>query len=218
MLLYPDITKINPDDVNNYQTVAFEGEIVLVETAEDADAACNYLKQFAILGFDTETKPNFKKGRKNKVALLQLSTHEKAFLFRINKIGIPQPIIQIFSNSAIFKIGAATKDDINTLRHIAHFEPQGVIDIQTIVRNLGIEQLGLKNIAALILGIKISKSQQLSNWENEILTLPQQQYAATDAWVCLEIYKTIKAKGYLENPPVIIKPAIDLEQNNNTIN
>ena len=206
MLLFPDIAKITPDELNLYPTVAFEGPIVLIETIADADEASDYLRNFSHIGFDTETKPNFKKGRKNSVALLQLSTSEKAFLFRINKIGIPRSVASILTNPLIIKIGAATKDDIGILKSISHFEPRSIFDLQPLVRSFGVEQLGLKNIAALFLGFKISKSQQLSNWENEILTHQQQVYAATDAWVCLEIYNKIDRAGYFQNPPKVVVP------------
>ena len=208
MLLFPEIAKITSEELHEYPTIAFEGEIILVQTVADADEACDYLHNYSHIGFDTETKPNFKKGRKNRVALLQLSTSEKAFLFRINKIGIPKSIASVLANPSIIKIGAATKDDITTLKSIAHFEPRGILDLQTLVRSYGVEQLGLKTIAALFLGYKISKNQQLSNWENEILTDPQQVYAATDAWICLEIYKRIDQAGYLQNPPKVVVPAV----------
>ena len=139
---------------------------------------------------------------------MQLSTSEKAFLFRTNKIGIPKSVASLLANPRILKIGAATKDDIDTLRAVSPFEPRGILDLQPLVRSYGVEQLGLKNIAALFLGFKISKGQQLSNWENDVLTVPQQVYAATDAWVCLEIYKEIERAGYLQNPPKIVIPQI----------
>jgi len=208
MLLFPDIAKITSDELNEYPQIAFEGPIHLIETVADADEACEYLKRFSHIGFDTETKPNFKKGRKNRVALLQLSTSDKAFLFRTNKIGIPKSVASLLANPSIIKIGAATKDDIGTLKAITHFEPRGILDLQPLVRSYGIEQLGLKTISALFLGYKISKGQQLSNWENETLTVPQQVYAATDAWICLEIFKQIERSGYLQNPPKVVIPQI----------
>ena len=203
MLLFPEIAKITPEDLNLYPTKAFEGQIVLVETVADADAASDYLRKFSRIGFDTETKPNFKKGKKNKVALLQLSTTEKAFLVRTNKIGIPRSIASILADPKILKIGAATKDDIAILKSLSNFEPKAIFDLQPLVRSYGVEQLGLKNIAALFLGFKISKGQQLTNWENETLTPQQQLYAATDAWVCIEIYKAIEHAGYFQNPPKV---------------
>lgn len=207
MQLFPEITRISPDDLQQYPTISFEGEITLIDNLDNVQTACDYLQNCTILGFDTETKPNFKKGRRNNVALLQLATNDRAFLFRTNKIGIPREVAAILANPNIIKIGAATKDDIATLKHLAHFEPRNFLDLQPIVHSYGVEQLGLKNLAALFLGQKISKTQQLSNWENPVLTTQQQIYAATDAWVCYEIYKTIEQAGYFQNPPkVIIQP------------
>jgi len=218
MLLFPDITKLSPDDLLLYPTKAFEGPIYLIETIADADEACEYLRNFSHIGFDTETKPNFKKGRKNRVALLQLSTTEKAFLIRTNKIGIPRSVASILADPNIMKIGAATKDDIGTLKSLSNFEPKAIFDLQPLVRSFGVEQLGLKNIAALFLGIRISKGQQLTNWENETLTPQQQLYAATDAWVCLEIYKAIDKAGYFQNPPKIVVPTtVESDQTAETI-
>jgi ribonuclease D len=208
MLLFPEITKLSPDDLLLYPSKAFEGQIILVETIADADEACDYLRNYSHIGFDTETKPNFKKGKKNRVALLQLSTSERAYLIRTNKIGIPRSVASILADPRILKIGAATKDDIGTLKSLSHFEPKAIFDLQPLVRSFGVEQLGLKNIAALFLGIRISKGQQLTNWENEILTSQQQLYAATDAWVCLEIYKTIDAAGYFQHPPKVVVPVV----------
>jgi len=195
MELFPQILTIEPDSLHDYPLKAFAGEIVVVDTHKAVESAFQYLSKFSKLGFDTETKPNFKKGRKNQVALLQLSTEEKAYIFRTNKIGVPSQIASLMANPAIKKIGAATRDDVKLLKSVTPFESHSVIDLQTIVKNVGIQQLGLKNITALILGYKISKSQQLSNWEAHELTEAQKLYAATDAWVCLEIYKQLEKLG-----------------------
>lgn len=210
--LFPDITRITPENLQEYPTVSFEGDIVLVDTIEAADLACDFLQNCSILGFDTETKPNFKKGKRNNVALLQLAANERVYLFRTNKIGFPRRVASILADPGIMKVGAAIKDDISTLRHLTQFEPKNFLDLQTLVHSYGVEQLGLKNIAALFLGYKISKTQQLSNWENPFLTTQQQIYAATDAWICLKIYNAIAEAGYFQNPPkVIVSPKNEIE-------
>ena len=146
-----------------------------------------------ILGFDTETKPSFKKGRKNKVSLVQLSNSELACLIRINKIGIPKELTDLLANPDITKVGVAIHDDIKYLSHIKHFTPQGFIDLQQYVKEFGIECSGLKKLAAIVLGIRISKRQQVTDWEASELSDPQIIYAATDAWVCHEIYHRLVA-------------------------
>ncbi|HUV01042.1 MAG TPA: 3'-5' exonuclease, partial [Bacteroidales bacterium] len=144
-----------------------------------------------ILGFDTETRPSFRKGRKNKVSLIQLATGDLSCLFRINKIGIPEELIELLANPEVIKAGVAIHDDIRFLKGVKKFIPSGFIDLQKFVKDYGIESSGLKKLAAIILGFRISKSQQVTDWEADSLTEAQQVYAATDAWVCYEIYSKL---------------------------
>jgi ribonuclease D len=144
-----------------------------------------------LLGFDTETKPCFKKGHYHPVALLQLSTREQAFLIRLNKVHLPEFIIEILEDTNITKVGVALKDDLNALNKIVPFEPDGFIDLQQFVKQFGIEDNGLKKLVANILGFRISKKSQTSNWEQEELSREQLEYAATDAWVCRQMYEAL---------------------------
>ena len=167
----------------------FEGEIVIVEDENTLEQAVEYLEQQSIIGFDTETKPAFKKGVFNKVALLQLSTEERAFLIRTNKIGLPREICDILSNPDIIKPGVAIRDDIKGLQIWRQFTPAGFVELQDRAEELGIQNFSLKKLTAIACGFRISKGQQLTNWEADFLTEKQQRYAATDAWTSLEIYK-----------------------------
>ncbi len=169
----------------------FEGDIVLVENLQMLRLAVQYLNQFRVLGFDTETKPAFQKGQNHRVALLQLSTEERAFLFRLQKTGLPDELRQLFSNPEILKAGVAIRDDIKTLQKIRPFKPAGFVELQNHAQDAGIKNIGLKKLCAITCGFRISKSQQLSNWESEDLTTPQLIYAATDAWVSLRIYQQL---------------------------
>jgi ribonuclease D len=169
----------------------FEGEIQVIEDHEPMNKIARFLAKQKVIGFDTETRPAFKKGVINKVALLQLSTAEKAFLFRVNKMGLPPEIMKILSNPKIIKPGVAIRDDIKGLQAISAFKPQGFIELQDFAKEMGILNFSLKKLTAIILGFRISKSQQLSNWEAPALTEAQQIYAATDAWTSFEIYKTL---------------------------
>lgn len=182
---------ITKEEIDALPLKAFEGQISIPLSDREINEAVDYLRNASILGFDTETRPNFKKGQHHKVALLQLSTRERAFLFRINKIGLPQNVKSILTDTSIIKAGAAIHDDIKALRQISDFTPGGFTDIQTIAHELGIEHSGLKPLTALLLNFKLSKAQQTSNWENLYLTKAQQLYAATDAWVSLEIYNKL---------------------------
>lgn len=169
----------------------FEGEIQIIEDYDQVDEIANFLASQKVIGFDTETRPAFKKGVFNKVALLQLSTTDKAFLLRVNKIGVPSPILKILSNPGIIKPGVAIRDDVKGLQAISMFKPKGFIELQDHAKEMGIQNFSLKKLAAIVLGFRISKSQQLSNWEALTLTDAQKIYAATDAWTALEIYKTL---------------------------
>ncbi|MDR2802204.1 MAG: 3'-5' exonuclease domain-containing protein 2 [Prevotellaceae bacterium] len=174
----------------NLPLAYFEGKITVVENEKQVQKAIQYLNTQHTIGFDTETKPLFIPGKRNgnPVALLQLSTGKRAYLFRLNKLGIPSGLRELMSNKHILKIGAAIHEDLRQLQVLAPFKAAGFVDIQNIVQHYGIEDKGVKKLAAIVLQIHISKSQQLSNWENPVLTKSQCRYAATDAWVCREIF------------------------------
>lgn len=184
---------ITKEEINELPLEAFEGEIVIIDSNEGLVEAVDYLKQFPVLGFDTETKPSFTKGNVNPVALLQLSSFEKSFLFRLNRIGLPFPLIDLLSDPEIIKVGAAIKDDIRGLQDIKDFDGNSFLELQQYVSSFGIENYSLKKLAAIVLKIRISKRQQVSNWEAAELSLGQLRYAATDAWVSLEIYNALRA-------------------------
>ncbi|MFQ3269691.1 MAG: ribonuclease D, partial [Flavobacteriales bacterium] len=146
------------------------------------------IEQCAIIGIDTETKPSFKKGMMNTVALLQIATDKKAYIVRLKKVKMSQRLADIFANEAIKKIGIAIFDDLKDLKKIIPFSDKSVIDLNLLAPKLGFESIGAKKLSALVLGIRISKRQQVTNWELEKLSQAQIDYAATDAWICREIY------------------------------
>ena len=163
-------------------------EIEVIDSANEVATAVDCLMQEEVVGFDTETKPSFTHGKSNKIALMQISTAKKCFLFRLQMIGKSEALKNFLENEKIKKIGLALHGDLRNLRVWDKFTPKNFIDLQKIVIQYGIEELGLQRIYAIIFGKKISKSQQLSNWEAKILNQAQQIYAATDAWACREIY------------------------------
>lgn len=169
----------------------FKGEIVVVEDLKTFHKVFPRLLGADLLGFDTETRPTFRKGKKNSVSLIQLSTNELACLFRINKTGIPDELISLLSDPSVLKTGVAVHDDIRFLKGVKKFSPEGFIDLQNFVRDYGIQCSGLKKLTAIVLGFRISKRQQVTDWESDKLTEAQQIYAATDAWVCHQIYKKL---------------------------
>ena len=182
---------ITGDELAKHELSWFKGEIVLVDNLDTFHSVFPRLLGSDLLGFDTETKPSFKKGSKNSVSLVQLATENLACLFRINKIGFPAELIKILSDSSVIKAGVAVHDDIKFLKGVKKFNPEGFIDLQGFVKEFGIQSAGLKKLSAIVLGFRISKRQQVTDWEAEQLTEAQQVYAATDAWVCHQIYRKL---------------------------
>ena len=181
---------VSPEEIGALELASFPGIIEVIDTDGDAfHRALRYLKRQRVLGFDTETRPTFSpEQHANGTALLQLSGSGKAFLFRLKTLGLPRPLASILANPSIVKVGAATLDDVRGLQKLTKFSPKGFVDLQNIVWEYGIRDKSVKKMTAIILGVKISQAQQLSNWEAEHLSESQQRYAATDAWVCREMY------------------------------
>ncbi len=184
--------EITKEEINQLDARQFEGEIRVVQHPAAFMDAMNELRRYEVLGFDTETKPAFKKGVNHKISLIQISNDNVAWLFRVNKIGIPPELRNFLEDERILKVGAGLLDDMRRLRQITRFQPGGFLDLQKYVEAFSIESKSLKKMVAIVLGYKISKSQQMSNWEADELTGQQQKYAATDAWACLEIYNKLR--------------------------
>ena len=184
------------DKISNEQTallpaIEFRGEIRIVEDERDIAAACKYLAEQPVIGFDTETRPSFRPGVTFRVSLLQLSSPEVCYLFRLNRIPLDKAILQLFENKRLLKVGADVAGDLRSLRQIRHFRDAGFIDLQAIAPEWGIAEKSLRKLSAIVLGRRVSKAQRLSNWEAATLTDKQQLYAATDAWVCTRIYEQL---------------------------
>ncbi|MBP5137134.1 MAG: 3'-5' exonuclease domain-containing protein 2 [Paludibacteraceae bacterium] len=182
---------INKNEVNELPIERFEGRIIEIDKKAKVKAAVEYLKKSEAIGFDTETRPSFKKGVTFKVALLQLSTDDTCFLFRLNRIGFPQELRTLLQNTKVKKIALSSQDDIAGLKKRSDFRPANFIELQKMVKEYGIADQSLQKIYAILFDKKISKSQRLSNWESAILTEKQKTYAATDAWTTLRIYEKL---------------------------
>lgn len=185
-------TSISKESIAGLPTIAFDGKIEIVHTPEELQTAINYLSEHDIIGFDTETKPSFARGQIHKVALLQLSTVDRCFLIRLNTLGIPQDLAQFLNNKKILKVGLSLRDDFKALSRRGDICADSFVDLQDMVQEFGITDQSLQKIYAILFGKRISKSQRLSNWEAQELTLAQQLYAATDAWACYQIYCKLK--------------------------
>lgn len=193
---------VTPQDIEKLEYASFPGKIYVIDSVgAEFNRAIAYLRAQKVIGFDTETRPTFTPSQpRYSVSLLQLSGPDRAYLFRINKIGMHRRLCNLMANEKVIKVGAAIHDDIRGLQKHNDFRPASFVDLQKIVWEWGIRDKAVKKMAAIILGIRISKTQQLSNWEAENLSESQCKYAATDAWVCREMYlKLIKSE---KNPLV----------------
>ena len=184
--------EITVDEINNLELKKYPGKILVIDSKKLIKNSCEEIKKNNIIGIDTETKPSFQKGIKNRVSLIQIATVKNVYLFRINKIEFPDELLGIFSDIKIIKVGIAIHDDVKDLKRIKNFKDRSFVDLNNLAKNFGFISIGAKKLSALVLGIRISKKQQLSNWENELLSTKQIDYAATDAWICREIFLKIK--------------------------
>lgn len=182
----------NKEHINTLPQEVFSGKIVVIQSKDEADKAVDFLLRQSVLGIDTETRPSFKKGVSHKVALLQISTEDICFLFRINYTGITESIKTLLESEKVMKVGLSLKDDIRQLTMKRNFTPGSFLDLQHVVKEMGIKDMSLQKIYANLFGKRISKGQQLSNWEIDVLTDAQKKYASTDAWACLKIYNELE--------------------------
>lgn len=182
---------ITHDEINELPLGSYEGDVEIISGAAELDDVFEEINEHAIVGFDTETKPVFVRGHSNKVALMQIAIPKKVFLIRLNKTGLTTPIVRFLENERILKAGVALRDDIKALQKLKHYHPAGFVELAELSKQAGLEVESVKKLAALLLGFRISKGAQTSNWEAQELNDKQISYAATDAWVCLEVYKML---------------------------
>ena len=183
---------IDKDELKELPKTVFPGRIYVIQSEAETERAVAYLQSRSVIGIDSETRPSFTKGQSHKVALLQISSEECCFLFRLNMTGLTQPLVDLLENPAVIKVGLSLKDDFMMLHKRAPFAQQSCIEWQDYVRQYGIKDKSLQKIYAILFKEKISKSQRLSNWEADVLSDGQKQYAATDAWACLNIYNLLQ--------------------------
>jgi ribonuclease D len=189
------VKTISKEELSVMPIEKFDGRIIVVQSEREAEKAAAYLKKQTAIGFDTETRPAFYKGVSHQIALMQLSTDDTCFLFRLNIIGLPDYLVDILIDPAIKKIGLSLKDDFLAIhKRNAAFVPSNFIELQSFVKSYGIEDNGLQRIYGILFAKRISKGQRLSNWEADVLSDAQKMYAAIDAWACLRIYNKLKVR------------------------
>jgi ribonuclease D len=190
---------ISKDEINRLPMKQYEGPVHLIRTLEEAEQAVAKLKKETLLGFDTETRPTFRVGEYYQPSLLQLATGNEVFLFQIKLTGLTKGLREILASPDIIKTGVSIRDDLSELRKLAGFEPAGFVELATCARQAHIKNLGLRGLAALLLGFRVSKREQTSNWAKNELTESQVRYAATDAWLGREIYLHMDGLGLIKN-------------------
>ncbi len=188
---------ITKDEINRLPMKQYDGPIHLIRTTAEAEQAVGKLKRESLLGFDTETRPTFRVGEYYQPSLLQLATSKEVFLFQIKLTGLTGGLCEVLSNPGILKAGVSIKDDLSELRKLAGFEPSGFVELATYAKKAHIKNLGLRGMAALLLGFRISKREQTSNWAKNELSESQLRYAATDAWLGREIYLHMDSLGLI---------------------
>ena len=184
----PRLTKISKEEIVDFPLGKYTGEIVLIQKRSQAEKAIEEIKKCNIIGMDTEARPAFRRGVSYPVSLVQFATDKKVYLFRMLKTGPLQGIADILEDETKTKIGIAPGDDMKDLGKSIRFQPRNIIDLNKLALENGFESIGAKKLSALVLGFRISKAQQVSNWEAKELSKAQIDYAATDAWICREIY------------------------------
>ena len=182
---------ISNEEINELPLGAFDGRVEIIDQAGQLEEAFSEIKKHAVVGFDTETKPVFVSGQFNHVSLVQIALPKKVFLVRLKSVGMAPQIIHFFENEKILKAGVALRDDIKALQKLKHFKADGFFELAELAKQSGLQVESVKKLTALLLGFRISKSAQTSNWEAAVFNEKQISYAATDAWVCLNIYKKL---------------------------
>ncbi len=200
------INTISNEVLNELPLQHFDGEIVLVEHSDGIAQVMQEIKGETVVGFDTETRPSFKKGVSNSISLFQLSTQRSTYLIRLNKTGVTDEFKKFLENKSVIKVGVGIRDDLRGLQKLIPFKPEGFIELQKLAVEKGLKDFSLKKLAGILLNFRVSKRQRLSNWEADILSGAQMTYAATDSWVALEIYKKLSV---LDSSKVI---DVELEQ------
>lgn len=209
------VLSISKEQLSALPTVTYPGHIIVINTVEQAKSALETIARYPVIGFDTETKPSFRKGRTNQVALVQVATADCCYLFRINKFGFTDELRQLIENEAIIKVGLSLKDDFHVMHKLHDFEPASFVDLQDLVKEYNILDCSLQKIYGIIFNERISKSQRLSNWEASTLTAPQQTYASIDAWACLKIYSHLVAGLFNPDQSPYVKTAENSAENEN---
>jgi len=197
MTNFPAKLHITKVEINELPMRQYKGRIILCKTKEEAEVAAEKLLKETLLGFDTETRPAFRKGESYDPSLLQLATETEVYLFQLQQCGLTPNLLKLLSSPNIIKAGVAIDRDVSELQAFAQFQPAGFVELATCAKEARIKNLGLRGLTAILFGFRISKKEQVSNWARKELTQSQQTYAATDAWLGRKIYLSFKDSDYI---------------------
>lgn len=184
--------RMSKDEINACPITRWTGPVSVVQTREELATALRKLAGQTLLGFDTETRPAYTKGESYLPSLLQLASETEVFIFQFNHLNLAKPLKKILSDPAIIKTGVSVANDISELKKLSHFKAQGFVDLGDLAKNNGIKNHGLRGLAAVLLGFRITKGAKTSNWAKNVLTRHQIQYAATDAWIGRRLYLALE--------------------------
>ena len=192
-----DYTKLTKDQINAMPLVKYEGKIHVLSSQDDIQDSVDYLMTQKVIGFDTETRPTFTKGSANAPSLVQLAGEKAVFIYQLDDISILKKLSTILSNKKITKSGVSVDRDLIELMFLTPFDPCSFIDLGDVARDRGIPHHGLRGLAAMFLGSRISKGARTSDWGRDRLSRSQVSYAATDAWIGLELFKRFEKKNII---------------------
>ena len=189
--------KFSKNEINSLPQIQFTGDVEVLSSNDDFEMAINFLMNYDLIGFDTETKPTFVKGPLNPPSILQLACSDKVFIFQLSNERLFKKLLPIFSDKNITKCGVSVDRDLVELMYFSPFNPLSFVDLGNVAREYDVPHHGLRGLVAMFLKHRISKGPQISDWSKTILSPAQITYAATDAWISLKLFKAFEQNGLL---------------------
>jgi ribonuclease D len=191
------LPSISREAMSELPVCRYEGRVCVVATRSELTDALADIQQERVVGFDTETRPAFKKGERYDPSLVQVATAAAVYLFQLRRVDVIPGLAQVMANARIVKAGVAVARDVQDLKQVFAFAERSVFDLGVVARRRGLEQTGVRNLAGILLGCRVPKGSRTSNWASSALTPAQISYAATDAWICRELYLRMQGLAWL---------------------
>tara|TARA_B000000477_G_scaffold22003_1_gene18855 strand:- start:88 stop:672 length:585 start_codon:yes stop_codon:yes gene_type:complete len=189
--------KLSKNEINSLPQIQFNGDVEVLSSNDNVQAAVNYLMNYDLIGFDTETKPTFVKGPLNPPSIMQLACIDKVYIFQLDNESLYKKLFPILSNENITKCGVSVDRDLIELMYLSPFDPLSFVDLGNIARDNDVPHHGLRGLVAMFLKHRISKGAQISDWSKTVLSQSQITYAATDAWISLKLFEAFEQNDLL---------------------